>query len=67
MGHKILERTLCPSCEREFTALNIVHKKVPYTEGTAICDKCHKKRYSARYKVRIGKEDGDGQAEANQP
>lgn len=59
MAVKILERALCFNCEREFSALNIVHKKVPYSEGNAVCEKCHKKRYCARYKVRIGKEDSE--------
>ena len=33
MAVKILERCLCPSCEREMTEAQVVHKKVPYTEG----------------------------------
>ena len=43
------------SCEKDMTEANLVHKKVPYSEGTAECDFCHKKRYCAHYKVRIGK------------
>ena len=57
MAYKILERALCPDCERDMSAANVVHKKIPYTEGTALCDWCHKKRYCTRYKVRIGKAD----------
>lgn len=55
---KIIERALCLSCEREFTELNIVHKKVPYSEGSATCEKCHRRRFCARYKIQLGKEDG---------
>ena len=58
MAFKILERALCPDCERQMRAAAVVHKRVPNTEGSAVCDWCHKKRYCTRYKVRIGKEDG---------
>ena len=58
MAVKILERALCPACEKQMTEANVVHKKVPYSEETLVCDWCHKKRYGARYKVCIGKEDG---------
>ena len=44
MAYKILERALCPDCERDMSAANVVHKKIPYTEGTALCDWCHKKK-----------------------
>lgn len=66
MAVKILERCLCPSCEREMTEAHVVHKKVPYTEGAAVCDWCRKKRYCTRYKVQIGKGEADGQDEADQ-
>ena len=67
MAVKILERCLCPSCERDMTAAHVVHKKVPYTEGSAVCDWCHKKRYCTRYKVQVGKEETDNeQDEADQ-
>ena len=58
MSVKILERALCPACEKQMTEAHVVHKKVPYSEETLVCDWCHKKRYGARYKVCIGKEDG---------
>ena len=57
MAYKILERALCPDCEKLFTDAHIVHKEVPYSQGTAQCERCHKKRYCTRYKVRIGKAD----------
>lgn len=60
MAFKILERTLCPDCERQMTEAHVVHKRVPYSEGSAVCDWCRKRRYSARYKVRIGKEEDHG-------
>ena len=66
MPSKILERALCLDCERAMTAAHVVHKRVPYSEGTARCDWCHKTRYCARYKVKIGKEDEHGEAEAAQ-
>ena len=56
---KIIEKTLCPTCERDMTAAHVVHKKVPYTEGSAECDWCHKKRYCTRYKVQLGKVGSD--------
>ena len=62
MAFKILERTLCPYCERQMTEAHVVHKRVPYSEGSAVCDWCHSKRYCTRYKVRIGKETGDEKA-----
>lgn len=65
MAFKILERSLCPDCERQMTDANVVHKKVPYTEGTAKCDWCHKRRYCTRYKIMIGGTD-NGQDEADQ-
>lgn len=65
MAYKILERCLCPSCEKIMTEAHVVHKKVPYSEGTAECDQCHKKRYCTRYKIRIGRPD-DGKNEADQ-
>lgn len=57
MAYKILERALCMNCERQMTEAHVVHKKVPYSEGTAVCEWCHQTRYCTRYKVRIGKED----------
>ena len=33
MAVKILERCLCPSCERDMTAAHVVHKEVPYSQG----------------------------------
>lgn len=59
MAVKIIERALCLSCERQMTEANVVHKKIPYSEGSAVCDWCHKKRYCTKYKVRIGKEGGE--------
>ena len=41
------------------TAAHVVHKKVPHTERSAVCDWCHKKRYCTRYKVQLGKVGGD--------
>ena len=66
MPYKILERALCLDCERAMNAAHVVHKRVPYSEGTAKCDWCHKTRYCTRYKVRIGKEDAHEEAETNQ-
>ena len=43
MAYKILERALCPDCEKLFTDAHIVHKEVPYSQGTAQCERCHKK------------------------
>lgn len=59
MAVKVIEKTLCPTCERDMTAAHVVHKKVPNTEGSAVCDWCHKKRYCTRYKVQLGKAGGD--------
>lgn len=59
MAYKILERFLCPACEKQMTEAHVVHKKVPYTEGTAECEWCHKRRYGMQYKVRIGKGEDD--------
>ena len=59
MAVKIIEKTLCPTCERDMTEAHVVHKKVPYTEGSAVCDWCHKKRYCTRYKVQLRKVGGD--------
>ena len=66
MPSKILERALCPDCERAMTAAHVVHKRVPYSEDTAKCDWCHKTRYCTRYKVKIGKGEEHGEAETNQ-
>jgi hypothetical protein len=66
MAVKIIERALCIDCEKQMTEAHVVHKPVPYSHASAVCDWCHKKRYCTRYKVKIGKEDGDGQAEADQ-
>ena len=55
MAVRIIEKTLCPTCERDMTAAHVVHKKIPYTENSAVCDWCHKKRYCTRYKVQLGK------------
>lgn len=61
MAAKILERCLCPSCERDMTAAHVVHKEVPYSQGSAVCEWCHKKRYCTRYKVQIGKDETDSE------
>lgn len=63
MAYKILERCLCPSCEQQMTEAHVVHEKIPYSEGSAVCDWCHKKRYCTRYQVRIGKGEADEQDE----
>ena len=55
MAVKTVERALCPDCEKNLTEAHLVHKKVPYTEGTAVCEWCRKKRYVSRYKIRYGK------------
>lgn len=59
MAYKILERALCPECERQMTEAHVVHKRVPNTEGAGKCDWCRKSRYVTRYKVRIGKGEDD--------
>lgn len=61
MAFKILERALCPACEKQMTEAHVVHKKVPYSEETLVCDWCHKRRYGARYKVQVGKEETDNE------
>ena len=61
MAVKILERALCPACEKQMTEAHVVHKKVPYYEETLVCDWCHKRRYGARYKVQVGKEETDNE------
>ena len=66
MAYKILERALCMDCERQMTAAHVVHKRVPYSEGTAVCAWCHRRRYCTRYQVRIGKGEPDEAAEATE-
>ena len=59
MAYKIKEAVLCPDCERLLTEAHIVHKPVPYTEGTRKCERCNKKRYCTKYKLRLGKGEDD--------
>ena len=59
---KILERALCLSCEKELTDAHIVHKRVPFSEGSGRCEGCGRKRFCTRYKIISGKENGDGKA-----
>lgn len=65
MAVKIREATLCPSCEKLLTDGHIVHKEVPYSQGSAKCENCHKRRYCTRYKIIVGGTDNE-QDEADQ-
>lgn len=52
---KIAEVFVCPDCERDLTAAQLVHKKVPNTEGTRECEFCKEKRYCTQYRIQYGR------------
>ena len=54
---KTIQRYLCVECARTLRDAQVVHKKIPYAEGSAPrCDWCRKTRYGAMYEIRYGRE-----------
>lgn len=52
---KIAEVYACVDCERDLTAAQLVHKKVPGSEGSCECGFCHQKRYCTMYRIQYGR------------
>lgn len=61
---EIRERVLCTNCKKDMVEAHIVLKKVPYTEGTATCCWCRKKRYCTSYLVQVGEGEQDAEDKA---
>ena len=54
---KTIERYLCVECAKTLRDAQVVHKKIPYTEGSAEkCDWCRRTRYGAGYTIMYGRE-----------